>query len=111
MYDAANVLVDLPDISNKQYQVELAELQNVKTQLKLYLVQKVRWHGFVRKRKSNTQTQPNAQEKAILPFPSSFLAECGFSAVNDLLIKKINRQDITQGGDLRLKLTILENPI
>ena len=46
--------------------------------------------------------------KLLLPFPSSFLAECGFSAVNDLLVKKRNRLDITQRGDLRLKLTKLE---
>ena len=26
--------------------------------------------------------------KLLLPFPSSFLAECGFSAVNNLLAKK-----------------------
>jgi hypothetical protein len=27
--------------------------------------------------------------KLLLPFSSSYLAECGFSAVNDLLLKKI----------------------
>ncbi|CAH2084916.1 unnamed protein product [Euphydryas editha] len=59
-----------------------------------------------------TETKyPNATKyvrKLLLPFPSSYLAECGFSAVNDLLIKKRNRLDITQRGDLRLKLSKLE---
>ena len=49
--------------------------------------------------------------KLLLPFPSSYLAECGFSAVNDLLLKKRNRLDITRRGDLRLKLTKLEPDI
>ncbi|KAL4712145.1 hypothetical protein ACJJTC_011006 [Scirpophaga incertulas] len=38
-------------------------------------------------------------------------AECGFSAVNDILNKKRNRLDITQHGDLRLKLTKIEPDI
>ncbi|GFV37124.1 uncharacterized protein TNCV_3633921 [Trichonephila clavipes] len=49
--------------------------------------------------------------KLLLPFPSSYLAECGFSAVNDLLLKKRNRLDIIKRGDLRLKLTKLEPDI
>ena len=35
------------------------------------------------------------------------LAECGFTAVNDLLLNKTNRLDITIREDLRLKLTKL----
>ena len=46
--------------------------------------------------------------KLLLPFPSSYLAECGFSAITDFLLKKRNRLDITQRGDLRMKLTKLE---
>ena len=53
----------------------------------------------------------NFARKLLLPFPSSYLAECGFSAVNDLLLKKRNRLDITKRGDLRLKLTKLEPDI
>ncbi|KFM79043.1 hypothetical protein X975_11419, partial [Stegodyphus mimosarum] len=34
-----------------------------------------------------------------LLFLSSYLAECGFSAVNDLMVKKRNRLDITERGD------------
>ena len=43
--------------------------------------------------------------KLLFPFPSSYLVECEFSAVNDILLKKRNRPDITKRGDLRLKLT------
>ena len=54
------------------------------------------------------QNSTKCARKLLLPFPSSFLAECGFSAVNDLLVNKRNRLVITQRGDLRLKLTKLE---
>ena len=43
--------------------------------------------------------------KLPLPFPLQYLVECGLSAVNDLALSKINRQDITKRGGLRLKLT------
>ena len=47
------------------------------------------WHGFVKKLNWNIQIQPNVQEKLLLlPFPSSYLAECRFSIINDLLLKK-----------------------
>ena len=45
--------------------------------------------------------------KLLLPFPFSYLAECDFSAVTDLLFKKKNQLDITKRGNLRLKLTKL----
>ncbi|GFW73455.1 uncharacterized protein TNCV_2801191 [Trichonephila clavipes] len=45
--------------------------------------------------------------KLLLLF-SSYLAECGFSAINDLLSKKRNRFDIPYRGGLRLNLTKLE---
>ena len=44
----------------------------------------------------------NLARKLLLAFPSSYLAEFGFSAVNDLLLKKINRLDITRQRDLTL---------
>ncbi|GFU09769.1 uncharacterized protein TNCV_1765771 [Trichonephila clavipes] len=50
----------------------------------------------------------NTARKLLLPLPSSYLAECGFRVVNDLLSKKRNRLDIIKRGDLRLKLTKLE---
>jgi hypothetical protein len=45
--------------------------------------------------------------KLLLPFLSSYLVECGFRAVNDLLLKKRNCLAITKSGDLILKLTKL----
>ena len=43
--------------------------------------------------------------KLLFPFPSSYSVECGFSIVDNLLLKKRNSLDITKRGDLRLKLT------
>ena len=43
----------------------------------------------------------------LLPFPTSYLVKCAFSCVTDLLTKKRGCLDITQRGDLRLKLTKL----
>ena len=37
-------------------------------------------------------------------FPTSYLVEFGFSCVNQLLIKRRNRLDIEERGDLRLLL-------
>uniref|UniRef100_A0A5S6QLU3 DUF4371 domain-containing protein n=1 Tax=Trichuris muris TaxID=70415 RepID=A0A5S6QLU3_TRIMR len=44
-------------------------------------------------------------EKLLIAFPSSYLAERGFSAVTDLLSKKRNRLQIVKRGDLRIMLT------
>ena len=60
------------------------------------------------------ETYPKITETAqknILPFPTSYLVECGFSAVTDILTKKRNRLDICERGDLRLKLTKFEPQI
>jgi hypothetical protein len=46
--------------------------------------------------------------KMLLPFPSSYLVETGFSAVNDILTKKRNRLKMTVRGDLRVKLSHLQ---
>jgi len=40
-----------------------------------------------------------------MAFPSTYLAEKGFSAVQQLLTKSRNRLDICEKGDLRLMLT------
>ena len=45
--------------------------------------------------------------EVLINFPSSYLVECGFSVVTDLLQAKRNRLEITKRGDLRLKLTKL----
>ncbi|CAK9813138.1 SCAN domain-containing protein 3 [Anthophora plagiata] len=101
------MLVDLSDISNMQYQEELAELQNdesVKTSFNI----KGAMAWLCEETEIKYPNSTKCARKLLRPFPSSFLAECGFSAVNDLLVKKRNRLDITQRRDLRLKLTKLE---
>ena len=90
------------------YQDELAELQN-DTSIKVSL------------HKSNAalmwltdeviEQYPKMTHEArnkLLPFPSSYLVECGFSAVTDILTRKRNRLDIFGRGDLRLKLTKMQ---
>lgn len=55
---------------------------------------------------------PNAAKEAhhmLLPFPTTYLVESGFSVMNDILTKKRSRLDVTKRGDLRLRLTNL-NP-
>ena len=56
---------------------------------------------------NNLTSLTSFARKLLLPFPYSYLAECGFSTVNDLLLKRRNRLDITKREDLRLKLTKL----
>lgn len=46
-----------------------------------------------------------------IAFPTSYLAERGFSAVANLLSKQRNRLNIVQRGDLRLLLTSIEPDI
>ena len=43
--------------------------------------------------------------KMLLYFPTSYLDQCGLSAVNKILTKKRNKIDICIRGDIRLKLT------
>ncbi|XP_042205956.1 SCAN domain-containing protein 3-like, partial [Homarus americanus] len=97
------LLVDLSDVT-MEYQGELSELQNDDSIKALFKIK-----GTMMWLCEETQAKyPNTSSlarKLLLPFPSSYLVECGFSAVNDLLLKKRNRLDITKRGDLRLKLT------
>ena len=44
-------------------------------------------------------------QNIILPFPTTYLVECAFSAVSDILSDKRSKLDITERGDLRAKLT------
>ncbi|GFU68419.1 uncharacterized protein TNCV_2983481 [Trichonephila clavipes] len=78
------MLADLSDISNMQYPAELAELQNDDSVKTLFSIK-----GAMAWLREETEIKyPNStkyERKLLLPFPSSFLAECGFSAVNDLL--------------------------
>ncbi|GFT99452.1 SCAN domain-containing protein 3 [Trichonephila clavipes] len=73
------MLVDLSDISTMQYQAELAELQNDDSVKTLFGIK-----GAMAWLCEETEIKyPNSTKcarKLLLPFPSSFLAECGFSA-------------------------------
>ncbi|GFQ71808.1 SCAN domain-containing protein 3 [Trichonephila clavata] len=44
----------------------------------------------------------------LIPFPTSYLVESGFSAVNNIMSKQRNRLNITERGDFRLFLTKIE---
>lgn len=44
-------------------------------------------------------------QQTLLPFPTTYIVECAFSAVADLLTKKRGALDISVRGDLRVKLT------
>jgi hypothetical protein len=101
------MLVDLSDISNMPYQEELAEMQNDESVKTLFNIKgAMAWLCEETEIKYPDSTK--CARKLLLPFLSSYLAECGFSAINYLLLKDRNRLDITQRGDLRLKLTKLE---
>ncbi|KAG0436345.1 SCAN domain-containing protein 3 [Dictyocoela muelleri] len=101
---------DLTKTSNVQYQEELTEIQNDEFVRVLFEVKgKMAWLGD--EIKAKYKELKRYVSKLFLPFPSSYLYECGLSTINNLLSKKINRLNITQGGDLRLKLTELESNI
>ncbi|KAL4113309.1 hypothetical protein QTP88_016958 [Uroleucon formosanum] len=50
-------------------------------------------------------------ELLIMAFPSTYLVEKGFSAVQQLLTKSRNKLEICERGDLRLMLTSIEPDI
>ncbi|XP_065668171.1 SCAN domain-containing protein 3-like [Hydra vulgaris] len=79
------MLVNLSHISNMQYQEQLAEMQNDESVKILFNM-----------------------KGSIAWFFEETKAECGFSAITDLLLKKRNHLDITQRRDLKMKLTKLE---
>jgi hypothetical protein len=47
----------------------------------------------------------------LIPFPSSYLVESGFSVVNNIMTKQRNRLKITERGDRRLFLTKIKPDI
>ena len=99
------LLMDVSD-ATMQYQEELSELQHdesVKTLFKLKGT-KMWLYDEVERKYPNISASARA---LLIPFPSSYLVECGFSAVDNLLEAKRNRLEITKRGDLRLKLTKL----
>lgn len=99
------LLVDIAEVDIK-FQEELSELQqdeSIKTLFKLKNMNM--WLCD-----ETEQKYPNISLSAknmLIPFPSSYLVECGFNAVTNLLDGKRNRLDVTKRGDLRLKLTTL----
>ena len=87
-----------------EYQGELSELQNDDSMKALFKIKgTMMW--LCEETQAKYPNKYSLARKLLLPFPSSYLVECGFSAVNDLLPKKRNRLDITKRGNLRLKLT------
>ena len=84
-----------------QYQRELSEMQNDESDKSLFNIEgAIAWLCDETKTKYPQSTSLTI--KLLLPFPSTYLAEC---AANDLLLNKRNRLDITKRGDLRLRIT------
>ena len=51
---------------------------------------------------------PALASQKLISFPSSYLVECGFSVVADLLHAKRNQLEITKRGDMSVKDSPLE---
>ncbi|XP_029641238.1 uncharacterized protein LOC115216179 [Octopus sinensis] len=88
-----------------EYQEELSEMQTDDTVKTLFNIKGV-MSWLCDEIETKYVNSTNFARKLLL-FQSSYLAEYGCSAVNDLLLKKRNWLDITKRGDLRLKLTKL----
>ncbi|XP_071036452.1 protein FAM200C-like [Parasteatoda tepidariorum] len=73
-------LVDLTDISNMQYQEELAEMQNDESVKTLFNI-KVVMAWLCEETEIKYPNSTKCARKLLLPFPSSYLAEFGFSVV------------------------------
>ena len=100
------LLSDLSAVS-EQYQQELCELQQDESMKTLFKIKgNLMWLSQECKKKYPRYTALASQK--LINFPSSYLVECGFSVVADLLHAKRNQLEITKRGDLRLKLTKLE---
>jgi hypothetical protein len=85
-----------------QYQEELSEAQNDVSSRTLFNIK-----GTMAWLCDETETKyPNSTSFA-RKLLSSYLVQRGFSAVNDVLQRERNRLDITNRGDLRVKLTKL----
>ena len=100
------LLSDLSAVS-EQYQQELCELQQDESMKTIFKIKgNLMWLSQECKKKYPRCTALASQK--LISFPSSYLVECGFSVVADLLHAKRNQLEITKRGDLRLKLTKLE---
>lgn len=99
------LLADLPE-AEFRYQQELAEIQSDESLKALFKHKGINmWFSDEVGRKYPSIS--SVAKEMLIPFPSFYLVECGFSTVGYLLDAKRNRLDITQRGDLRLKLTKL----
>jgi hypothetical protein len=73
---------------------ELSEIQNDASMRTLFSIKRtMAW--LCDETETKTPNSTSFARKLLLPFPTSYLVEFGFSAVNDLLLKKKNRLDIT----------------
>ncbi|GFT61852.1 SCAN domaincontaining protein 3like [Nephila pilipes] len=92
------MVVDLFDISDLQYQEELAKMQN-DASVKLYFNMKGVMAWLCEEDKIKYTNATKCARELLLPFPSSYLTECGFIAMSDLPLKRRNRLVITKWGD------------
>lgn len=98
-------LVELSEVEPR-LRDEVADLQNDASAVAIHKSKR----QFMWLHQEIVEKYPNLSseaQKLILPFPTSYLVECAFSAVTDILTKKRGSLDITHRGDLRLKLTKL----
>ncbi|GFU08451.1 uncharacterized protein NPIL_614981 [Nephila pilipes] len=87
------ILVDDSDSSDLQYQ-ELVEMQNDASVKPLFNMKGVTaW--FCEETEIKYPNATKCARELMKPFPSSYLTECEFSAINDLWLKRRNRLDIT----------------
>jgi hypothetical protein len=80
------VLEDLTAVAMR-YQKEHSEVQN-DASIRTLLNTKGTMSRLYEETKTKYPNSASFARKLLLPFPWSYLAECGFSAVNDLLMKK-----------------------
>ncbi|XP_029641234.1 protein ZBED8-like [Octopus sinensis] len=103
------LLINVSD-ATIQYQEELSELQHDESVKTLFKLKGTKMWLYDEVERKYPKISTSARE-LLIPFPSSYLVECGFSAVDNLLEAKRNRLEITKHGDLRLKLTKLSPQI
>jgi len=99
---SVNVSVEVP-VSLQEELIDLSTNEELKFKLQLG------YQEFWLQRKISTlyPTLWVEVKKFFIAFPSSYLAERGFSVVTHLLTKKRNRLSIVERGDLRLLMTTM----
>ena len=98
-------LVDMNDV-DAEFQDELSDLRNDASVSAInHAKRQQMWlHPEVIEKYPRLAT---CAQNLLLPFLSSYLMECGFSALTQILFKKRGSLDICRRGDLRLRLTRL----